>query len=200
MTHRRFAFRITSLRRIVALAFLAGATFANAQNISQTFTLLPGWNSIYLEVTPSNPSVAAIFSSSAIAAVTEPKTRLSTVAFVQNQNAAPFNTGGWLLFLPTNNVGSINNNLFNVQANHAYLVQVTGTQPVTVTVSGPPSFRALPFQPDGYTLRGFSVDPSAPPSFQTFFAASTAHTDPSTGLLELFYRLNNSTGQWVLVN
>ena len=184
----------------LGLAFSASVVLTNAQTITQTFNLQPGWNSIFLEVTPANPSIAAIFSNPAIAAVAEPKPRLSTAAFVQSPNTPPINTGGWLIFIPTNKVESVNNNLFNVQVNHAYLVEVTGAQSVTVNVMGPPSLRALPFQADGYTLRGFPVDPAAPPSFQSFFAASTGQTDPSTGQLQPIYRMNNATGQWDLVN
>ena len=190
----------SSARLPVLLVLAATLSSVRAQNVTQTFTLLPGWNSIFLEVTPPNPSMSAIFSDPAIAAVAEPKVRVSTVAFIQNQNELPFNRGGWLLFIPTNRIESLNNDLFNVRVDHAYLVQVSGTKPVTVSVTGPPSLRQLPFLPDTYTLRGLPVDPAAPPTFGQFFAASPAHTDPATGQLQAIYRLNNATAQWELVS
>lgn len=189
---------LASLGTTVFLVLFSGAVVASAQQITQTITLKPGWNSVFLEVAPADPSVANVFSSAAIDSVWEPKVRVSTVAFIRNQNEAVFNRGGWAVYVPTNRPESINNDLYSVVANHAYLVKVSGGANVTLSVSGRPSLRALPFAPDAFTLRGFDVNPSGAPSFQTFFSPSAAHYDSSTGL-QTIYRLNVASSQWELV-
>ncbi|HVV74113.1 MAG TPA: hypothetical protein VHI52_21850, partial [Verrucomicrobiae bacterium] len=129
----------------------------------------------------------------------EPIVRVTTVSFIQNQNEVPFNRGGWAVYVPTNRPESINNDLFTVRPNHSYLVNVSGSQVVQVSVSGQPSIRPTTFEPDAFTLRGFPVDPSNPPTFQDYFAPSPAHYNPASAALQRMYRLNNSTAQWVLV-
>ena len=75
MIYRRFSLGHCPRGVAMALSLFASAAFSQAQNISQTFHLLPGWNSIFLEAAPANPSMAAIFSDPAIAAVAEPRIR-----------------------------------------------------------------------------------------------------------------------------
>lgn len=190
-----------AIPRIAALLFLgAAAGPLHAQNITQTISLHPGRNAVFLEVAPTDPTVGNVFSDPAISSVWEPRVRASTVAFIQNPNETAFNRSGWSVYVPTNQPESINNDLFAVTVNHAYVVNVSGSGRVTVNVTGRPALRALPFSPDTYTLRGFSVDPVSPPSFQTFFGPSVAHYNPATQTLQQIYWLNNLTGQWELVN
>ncbi|MGH7968619.1 MAG: hypothetical protein ACREIC_07835, partial [Limisphaerales bacterium] len=191
------------LRRTRWLAFclLLGSVCAvTAQNITQTLTLNPGWNSVFLEVSPPNPAVGLVFSDPSISSVWEPVVRVTTVSFIQNQNEVPFNRGGWAVYVPTNRPESINNNLFSVRPNHAYLVNVSGTQPVQLTLTGQPSVRQLAFEPDAFTLRGFPVDPASPPTFQQFFASSPAHYNAGSGALQRIYRLKNTSSQWEAVS
>jgi hypothetical protein len=183
------------------LALLLGiASAANAQTYTQSVTLLPGWNSVFLEVTPADRTVSTVFGNAAIDSVWEARTRVSTVQFIQNQNEVVFNRAGWSVYIPTNRIESINNDLFAVAANHSYLIKLTGSTAVTLNISGRPSLKQQPFLPDAYTLRGFPVDPALPPTFQAFFGSSSAHTDPATGLVRNVYRLNNATSQWQLVS
>src|SRR5271157_5004725 len=134
-----------------------------AQNYTQTITLNPGWNSVFLEVTPADTKVADVFSDPTIISVWTPRVRNSTVAFIQNPNAAPFNTAGWMVYVPTNQPASVNNNLYTVVVNTPYVVQVAGNNAVTLNITGRSSLQPLPFAPDAYTLRGFPVDPANPP-------------------------------------
>jgi hypothetical protein len=190
--------RSTWGRRFAALCaalIVAGGLPASAQVLTQTVSLQAGWNAVLLEVQPTDPAVGQVFSDPAISSVWEPKVRVSTVAFIQNQNEAAFNRGGWAVYVPTNLPESINNNLYGVAANHAYLVRLSGNRPVTLTVTGRPSLRALRFTPDSFTLRGFYVDPASPPTFLTFFSPSPAHYSSVAGLGSI-YRLNNSTSTW----
>ena len=185
---------------LLALLLLGIGSAANAQTYTQSVTLLPGWNSVFLEVTPADPTVGTVFGNAAIDSVWEARTRVSTVQFIQNQNEVAFNRAGWSVYIPTNRIESVNNDLFAVAANHSYLVKVTGSAAVTINITGRPSLKQQPFLPDAYTLRGFHIDPAHPPTFQAFFGASPAHTDPASGLVQNIYRLNNASSQWQLVN
>src|SRR5579859_1979590 len=107
----------------VALLLPGSALQSSAQNYTQSMTLFPGWNAVFLEVTPSDPTVASVFSNSAIDSVWEARTRVSTVQFIQNQNEVVFNRAGWSVYIPINRIESVNNDLFAVAANHSYLVK-----------------------------------------------------------------------------
>ena len=52
---------------VVAVCFAAGV--ARSQNVTQSFTLQPGWNAIYLEVRPADNSTATIFSNLPVATI-----------------------------------------------------------------------------------------------------------------------------------
>jgi hypothetical protein len=182
---------------LLALLFSFGPALVG-QTLTQTIRLNPGWNAVVLQVAPTDTAVGDVFSNPAIVAVWRPIVRVSTAAFIQNPNAAAFNNAGWAVYVPSSNPASVNNNLFNVAANRPYLVEVSGSSPITVTVTGTPSLRAVPFAPGSLTLLGFGIDPSAPPTFANFFAFSAAQTT-SQGL-EPIYRLNNASSQWQQVS
>jgi hypothetical protein len=180
---------------------LAAAGFrAAAQSITQTISLLPGQNVIFLEVTPADTNVAHVFADPAITSVWQPRVRNSTVSFIQNPNSIPFNTAGWMVYVPTNQLQSINNDLYTVTVNTPYVVNIAGSNAVTLQVTGRPSLQAAPFSPNAYTLRGFPADPANPPSFQNFFQSSPAHFNNGAGPLTPIYRFNLLTQQWQQVN
>src|SRR5277367_2988537 len=97
-----------SARLSLWLLLIAGAMPLSAQTITQTMVLSPGENPVFLEVTPADTNVADVFSDPAITSVWQPRVRTSTVAFISNPNATPFNTAGWQVYIPTNLPTSIN--------------------------------------------------------------------------------------------
>jgi len=188
------------VRLTLWLLLSAGAFPLPAQTITQTMILQPGQNAVFLEVTPADANVADVFADPAITAVWQPRVRNSTVAFIQNPNSTPFNTAGWMVYVPTNQPMSVNNDLYSVVANTPYIVIVGGSNSVTLTITGRPSLLASPFTPNAYTLRGFPVNPADPPGFQAFFQSSPAHYNNGAGPLTAIYRFNLLTGQWQQVN
>ena len=185
-------------RLALALALGHAAGVARAQNLTQTLTLNPGWNSVFLEVAPTNSDIRAIFAGVPIDSVWAFAARPAAVDFIQDPNQLTGNLGLWQLYVPTNRLESINNNLFTLQANRAYLVKSTNAAAVTLTLTGRPSLRKVQWVPDSYNLRGFPIDPATPPTFQAFFAPSPAHYNPTTGALQKIWKLD-STGKWVMV-
>ncbi len=184
---------------ILPLLLIGRGTYGAAPLQTQTFTLQPGWNSVWLEVQPENANPSAVFAGLPLESVWTYQARLSAVEYIEDVNEAVWNRSSWRLFLPTNRIDSFQNNLFAVRANRPYLVQITNSSPVAWSVTGVPRLRPLEWVPDSFNLVGFPIDPARPPSFAEFFRPAPAHFDTATGQLRKVYRLNAS-GQWSLVS
>jgi hypothetical protein len=189
-------FLLSSFPLALALAVLS-ANCARAQLVTQTFALRAGWNSIWLDVEPTNSAVGAVFAGAPLVSLWTFADRTTSVDFIEDPNEPVWNRDRWLLHVPTNRLESFQNNLFALPAKRAYLLNLTNA--FTLYVTGRPVWRNHPWAPDAYTLRGFPVDPAAPPNFLDFFRPSNAHFDSSNGRLQKIYRLN-SLGQWSLVS
>src|SRR5262245_23797390 len=89
------------MRKVVQfiLALLLLGVCANAQTIQQTFTLRNGWNSIWLEVEPTNAEIATVFAGLPLASVWT-YVSAGSVEFIQDQTEDLFNQPGWLPHFP----------------------------------------------------------------------------------------------------
>jgi len=175
-----------------------GALPGRSQTFTQTITLQPGWNSVWLEVQPADNSSGAVFGQLPIASAWTRSERKTSVEFVQNASETAFNTAAWLHWLPPNRSESFLNNLFAVYANRAYLIKCTNDAPVVWNLTGRPSLRQPNWVADSYNLRGLPVDVTSPPTFLNFFRYSKAHYSFTSGQLQKIFRLNGS-GQWTQV-
>jgi hypothetical protein len=182
--------------RVCLLASLIGSS-ASAQTHTQSFTLQPGWNAVYVEVEPADNSTDALFAGLPVASVWTPAERASSADFIQDPSEAVFNEAGWLGWYHPSRPDAFLGNLFALHANRAYLIRITNSSPVNWAITGRPSLRHQDWVPDAYSLRGLPVDPDALPTFANFFRPSPAHYDAATGQLENIYRLGAS-GQWEL--
>ena len=183
---------------LAALVCLCALAAARAQNITQSITLQPGWNSVYVEVQPTNDAANAVFAGLPIASAWTRAERQSSVDYIQNASEAVFNQAGWLRWFNPSRPEAFLNNLFSVQANHAYLIKTTNAAPVVWTLVGRPSLRQPQWVPDSYNLRGLPVDSASPPTFLNFFRYSPAHFNSTNNQLEKIYHLTPS-GQWTQV-
>jgi hypothetical protein len=181
-----------------ALVFLGLTALHGTPVQTQLFTLLPGWNAIYLEVAPADPTLSAVFRGIPIQSVWTFQSPVSAVEYIQDPKETIWNKSSWLTFVPADRTESFQNNLFTLQANRAYLVNLTNLTPCVLSVTGRPALRVIAWAPDAYNLRGFPVDAAAPPTFENFFKPSPAHYDTAQRALQNIYRLN-AFGQWELV-
>ncbi len=187
-------------RLILAICFaLLGLQHLPAQFVTQTLTLQPGWNAVYLEVQPTNNSAGAVFAGLPVASVWTRTERVASVDFIQSPSEEAFNQAGWRRWFHPSRSEAFLNNLFAVFANQAYLVRSTNATPIVWQITGRPSLRQRDWVPDTYNLRGLPVDPATPPTFVNFFRHSPAHYSAASGQLQNIYRLNSGTGQWQLV-
>ena len=178
------------LTRLLLLATLLACAFPTfAQWTSQTFTLRPGWNAIYLEVQPEPKDCDTLFSGIAVESAWAWNRRFSSIQFIQDPNELIVAQPNWLTYLPPTNPSRATMNLYTLDAGHAYLVKLAvNATPVTWTVRGRPVLHAPTWLSDSYNLVGFPVDPVSPPTFQNFFASSPAHAGKPV------YRLNTAGG------
>jgi hypothetical protein len=185
---------LSSFFAVVLLAALVqGLPVRAGQNVTQTISLQPGWNSVWLEVAPTNSDPNVVFAGVPVASVWTFAARLTSTDFIQDPSETGWNRSAWLSFVPTNQPAAINNNLFDIQGGRAFLIECQSA--ATWSVTGRPSFRSYPWVQNAYNLRGFPIDPATPPSFGAFFGPSTAHVDPATGALNEMYRLSPA-GTW----
>ena len=182
----------------LAVLCLTAAVSLPAQTMTQTFSLRPGWNAIYLEVAPADPAPSAVFTNLPLASAWTHAERLTSVAFIQDPSEEAFNQAGWLGWFPGDRPEGFLTSLYAGQANRAYLIKIEGSAPATLTVTGRPSLRQSAWVPDAYNLRGFPVADTSPPTFLNYFRTASAHYNSTAGTLEKIYRLNQ-TGQWVTV-
>lgn len=169
---------------------LAVAAPVFAQNVTQTFQLRNGWNSIWLEVEPTNAAMSQVFGALPLSSVWTYVPPGSGAQFIQNQTEDVFNQSAWLRYFPAARPESVLNNVSEAHALRPYLVKVTGA--ATLTVTGRPVVRVPVWTANALNLRGFPVDPLSPPTFATFFNSSPEHSG------QAIYQLNNA-GVWTSV-
>lgn len=193
--------------RLLQLAFTFIALFAafvshGTPTTTQQFVLQPGWNAIWVELDPVDPSPAAVFSglpADRLESVWGWSTRQTTVDYISDSGEAPWNRDSMLMFLPATRPEAFQNNLNAIQACRAYVVKIAAGSPLTLTITGTPSFAYPAWVPNVYNMRGFPVTGEAnQPTFKDFFSSSPAHYDSTASRLENIYKLNPN-GSWTLV-
>jgi len=194
------------MKRIKILIFLAALAISLAINsfvvhaqseVTQTFTLHPGWNAIFMEVQPEPRDPAAVFAGlDDLESVWTWLSRESTAEFIQDPSEGLYGRPGWHAYfnVPQDDFRSKLTNLFAVLGNQAYLFKIKDdAADFTWEISGVPSMRKIRWLADSFNMVGFHVDPAAPPSFAAIFAPSPAHAG------QAIYRLNNQNGRWEFV-
>jgi hypothetical protein len=159
------------------LLFFAG--FESARAESQTITLQPGWNSIFIEVDPTDPAPAAVFGGvSGVQEVWSFFPKVTSIEFLSDPASGLWNVPGWNVWLaPSQTDAAALTNLFAITGPRAYLVKLGGTAPATLTVHGQGAQRAVKWKPDSFTLAGLPVDSSTTVRAGDWFASSSAHRD-----------------------
>jgi len=179
---------------LLLFALGCGSPAAFAQWVTQTITLNPGWNAVYLEVQPANSDCDAVFAGIPVESVWAWNRRFSSVQFIQDANQLVPGQPDWLVYLPSDQPARATRNLFAVQGARAYLIKLkSGAGATTWNVLGQPTVRQIDWLPNSLNFVGFPVAPGGAPTFQSFFSGSTAHAGQPV------YRLNAS-GRWQLIS
>lgn len=178
------------IRKVVFLVcMLSGVWPAFAQWTNQTIVLRPGWNSVFLEIQPEPRECDALFAGVPVESVWAWNRRFSPVQFIQDPGELIPGQPDWLTYLPTSHLARATMNLFTLQGSRAYLVKLPdNAAQVSWTFSGRPALRRVEWLSDSFNFIGFHVETVNVPTFQNFFASSSAHAG------QRVYRLVN--GLW----
>lgn len=148
----------------------------------QVINLQPGWNSVFLEVQPTNADPAAVFAGKPVVQVAVWQPTQAKVESLTDPRAVPSKSTEWLQWQPAGRPAAFLNNLRALKARTALLVKATAA--ATVTVSGDAVYERRKWVAPSFNFTGFDVDPAAPASFARFFDGSRAHlgSGPGQGL------------------
>ena len=172
---------------IVVCLLFAGASGLMADTlITQTISLQPGWNAVFLEVMPTNSTANAFLAGTPIDTVASHFDSPSFSQFATSPNAGMLSEMGWGIWYAPDRPDAFLGTLQRIQGNRAYLVHAAEAfvWRVTGTVEPP----KVDWIPDAYNFVGFGVDAVAGPTFSQFFAGSAAHAD-----LQIYRMVN---GEW----
>lgn len=191
---KRFVIFISFLCLLIALRPLS------AQMASQEINLIPGWNSIWLEVEPTHttgPQKGLIKSPEQVFSgidgieitVTSPKPEFGTSeGFASDpSDITSLNQSDWEQWSKPARPGD---NLSVMAGNRPYLIKTK--KPVTLLIEGRVKFHRPVWNPDRFNLIGFGLQDS--PTFQEFFSASGTTHDP-----QQIYKLDRVSGAWVKI-
>ncbi|MGK0238289.1 MAG: hypothetical protein ACI92G_001754 [Candidatus Pelagisphaera sp.] len=140
---------------------------AKAQWQSQTFTLKPGWNAVYLHVDLQHTTMAELFGSTPVTEVWLWKPDLSTLQFVTSPQAPLDTNSRWLSWKKTLPLDAT---IDSPIGNAAYLIRVDEgeTADYTLTLKGKPVPPRYVWSSSGTNFLGFSTVDSGAPSFYDF--------------------------------
>lgn len=157
---------------LAAVALTALAPSAWAQWSSQTITLNPGWNAVFLEVEPADSNCDAVFADLPVRSVWGWVKEFSAAQFVRDPNKLTPDLPDWLVYFPQAHPQRFLRTLHTLIGGRTYLVELDSAAPVTWTLVGPAVARAPDWVPNSFNLVGFHLDPAKPVSMQDFFAPS----------------------------
>lgn len=180
---------LTELTAVLFILFVF--TSGSMASTTQTITLRPGWNAVYLEVQPDERSPAAVFRDLPVESVWTWFDRTSSVEFIRDPADGLWAQPGWSVYVKSPDKAAVTN-LFSIFANRAYLIKLGGRQNVTWTVSGVPATDKTSWTADSFNLVGFPVNPANSPTFAELLSASPAHNGQPV------YRLSPQ-GEWGLI-
>ncbi|MFA6546850.1 MAG: hypothetical protein WCS99_20705, partial [Limisphaerales bacterium] len=161
--------RILSLV-IGALLLLAAGRPAHAQWTTQTVTLKPGWNAVYLHVDATHTTLDGTVGADGANPITEIWLWQPVVAqgrFINNPQQPAVVNNDWSLW---NRNPALTGSLQSLMANHAYLVRNGSGATYTWNIVGRPAVPSYSWTAQGVNFIGFPTPPANPPVVDTFFS------------------------------
>jgi hypothetical protein len=167
---QRWTFKFQLAALCLLLALPAGAQWA-----SQSITLNPGWNAVFLEVQPEPDDTAVVFDGLPVESVWSWNKQFRTVQYIQDPGTLIPEQPEWLKFFQSGSPSSHLTNLNIITGGRAYLIKLGGSESVKWEPKGRPVYRGMAWQSDSFNLTGFYVSPNSTETFASYFANSTAH-------------------------
>ncbi|NOY80784.1 MAG: hypothetical protein GXP31_07240 [Kiritimatiellaeota bacterium] len=181
------------MSRTFLLAALLASVFSNrllaATVRTQTLQLQPGWNSVFIEVEPTDVDPSAVFAGAPVEIVTTYFPNTSPVEFIRDPDEKPWTDSGWSTWYAPSRSDAFLSKLHAIQANRPYLIKLNAA--CTLSITGEVKFNPIFWQPNSLNFVGFHVDAASPPTFEQFFSGAEALEG------QRIYELVN--GHWKLV-
>lgn len=180
--------RIASLL-LAACSFTLTGTLPAEVLREQTISIQPGWNAVHLEVTPLETKPAKVFEDLPIDIVARFFQPTSPVQFISDPSEEPWKGEGWGVWYAPSRQDAFLSNLHAINGNRCYLVHAT--EAVEWKVTGKVRHSRLRWRHNSYNLVGLTVDPTSPPTFESYFAAAKGKIG------QKIYRLQE--GKWIKI-
>ncbi len=146
------------------LGWVASISVAEAQWLTQSFDLKPGWNGIFLHVNPSHRSLDELAASNGVKEVWR-WNPVSTVQIIEASEIQPVEGAvEWTRWAK----GDATSVLQSLTANSAYLVKLESTEGYTWRIQGQVVAPRLDWSSVGLNLIGFSTPALNPPNWESF--------------------------------
>lgn len=192
-------FMKTSSLILTLLVTLWLSPSAMAQWTSQTLTLTPGWNAVFLEVQPEPRAADLVFSGIPVDSAWDWNRQSFNPQYIDDVNQLVPQVGEWATWFPQGHVKRSLANFFEVRGGRPLLLFLNGTSSVTWTVTGMATRPLDEWLPSGYTLTGFHVEAPGAPTFRNYFQNSAAHVGTPVSSTRPIVRSLNSSGQWAVI-
>lgn len=156
----------------------------------QTISLQEGWNAVYLEVEPKISAPDQLFQNSPIEIVAAYHRPVTAMQFIQNPGEILPDRKTWNVWYAPSREDHLLSNLNAIQAHQCYLI--FAKQAHQWRLEGTPFFGSARWHPNAFSLVGFPIDATNPPTVAHFFNNAAPHSPLR------IYRMN--AGQWSLIS
>jgi hypothetical protein len=147
---------------------------SQAQWVTQTVQLSPGWNAVFLEVQPQPADCAAVFAGLPVQSVWRWSKRATQLQFVTDPKQLLPRNQDWLFWLPPDHPQALLNTLFAVHAGDSCLIRLpSDAAPVAWKLKGTPVLFRRQWLPGAFNLTGLPA-PAKTATFEDFFRPTTA--------------------------
>jgi len=141
---------------------------------TQTISLHKGWNSIHLQVSPTNSAAASVFGNLPITIAATYTSSARPIEYLQNPGQIRWKNEGWAVWYAPNRADAFLSTLSAVLGNRTYLIYAQ--QDCSWNIEGEVLFEPTRWRSDSFNLVGFCLDEQSPPTFDKFFSGSPAHS------------------------
>lgn len=163
----------TLLPLLLGALLLLTAAPASAQWTTQSITLKPGWNAVYLFVDAGHVTLDASVGADGanpIAEIWQWQPVVAPGRFINSPSSPLPSNNDWAVWARAGIVA--NRSLVSLSPNAAYLVLNSGTVNYTWNIVGKPVVPRYSWTAQGVNFIGFSTPPVNPPVVDTFFSPS----------------------------
>lgn len=166
--------------------WVAGTAVAAYPVRTQTIDLKQGWNAVFLEVEPSDPSPQAVFANTPVDVAAQFTRPVRLTRFTTDPGDILANNEGWAIWYGSERPESFLSNLHALHGHNAFLLHSQSDHQLKVT--GQVYLKRLNWKSDSFNLVGFPINPAVAPTFGEYFQGVDAHSGQPV------YRLLD--GQW----